>query len=181
MMTETLFKNPWLSLKKIVDPDRGVEGYVYSHEERCHGKIVLVLPFRKREGGSGPFSSIEVLLRREVTPCWGMEPSLSGITGGVEGDKPLDDAVRELEEEAGYSVPEDEFVFLGTCRGVKSTDTVYFLYAVDVTGKEPGEAKGDGSALDNAPVEWHQTAVDCDDPQAAHAYLKLVYALHHWR
>lgn len=177
----TLFSNKWLSLKEIVDPERGVNGYVYSHETRCKGRIVLVMPFRRSGDGHGPFNSIEVLLRRETTPCWGMEPSLSGITGGVEGDRPLDDAIRELKEESGYEAAEDEFIYLGTCRGTKSTDTVYHLYAVDVTGKEQGEATGDGSALDDAPVEWHRTAVDCDDPQAAFAYLKLVHAFSHWR
>jgi 8-oxo-dGTP pyrophosphatase MutT (NUDIX family) len=110
-----------------------------------------------------------------------MEPALSGITGGVEGDRPVEDAVRELQEESGYEADEDEFIYLGTCRGVKSNDTVYHLYAVDVTNKKQGRALGDGSALDNAPVEWHPNAVDCDDPQAAHAYLKLIYALNHWR
>lgn len=177
----TLFDNKWLSLREIADPDVGVNGYVYSHETRCNGQIVLVLPFRRADSSKGPFGSVEVLLRRETTPCWGMEPSLSGITGGVESDRPLDDARRELAEESGYEAEEEEFIYLGTCRGTKSTDTVYHLYAVDVTDKEPGEATGDGSELDNAPVEWHETAVDCDDPQAAFAYLKLVWSLSHWR
>ena len=42
----TLKANSWLSLMEIKDPDKGINGYVYSHETRCQGQIVLVLPYR---------------------------------------------------------------------------------------------------------------------------------------
>ncbi|MBS1722447.1 MAG: NUDIX domain-containing protein [Armatimonadetes bacterium] len=173
--TKTLFDNEWLSLKEMRDPDRGVNGYVFAHETRCKGQVVLVLPFRPNAGG------VEVLLRREVTPCWGMEPCLSGITGGVEDDDPAEDAVRELSEEAGYTVERADLLYLGTVRGSKAMDTVYHLYAVNLDGKEQGEAKGDGSALDNAPVEWHDTAANADDAVAVTAFARLVHALEHWK
>lgn len=99
--TKTLFPNPWLSLMQIEDVDKGVSGYVYAHETRSDGKIVLVLPFREKNENA--FGGIEVLFRKEVTPSWDMNPKLSGITGGVEDEDPAEDALRELEEEAGYT------------------------------------------------------------------------------
>lgn len=179
---KTLFSNSWLSLMQVEDPDRGVSGYVYAHETRCDGKIVLILPFRSKKSSDKWLGDVEVLLRREVTPCWDMSPHLSGITGGIETEDPAVDALRELEEEAGYTVTREDLIYLGTTRGSKAMDTVYHLYAADLSGKTPGKASGDGSRLETeGSVEWHANAVDCEDAIAAHAYLKLIWALNHWR
>ena len=77
MEIKCLCKNPWLSLYKMTDKKAHVDGYVYSHETRCNGQIVVVVPFRKTP-------QLEFLVRMETTPCWGMEPELSSVTGGVE-------------------------------------------------------------------------------------------------
>ena len=175
----TLFSNSWLSLMQIEDPDHGVSGYVYAHETRCDGKIVLVLPFRSKLSNIG---GIEVLLRREVTPCWDMNPSLSGITGGVEEEDPADDALRELEEEAGYTIAREDLIFLGTTRSSKASDTTYYLYAANLEGKAQQKASGDGSQLESeGSVEWHDAAVECEDAVASCAYARLIWAILHWQ
>lgn len=177
---KTLLANPWLSLMQIEDPDRGVSGYVYAHETRSDGKIILVLPFRSKDDSQ--FGGIEVLFRREVTPCWGMESSLSGITGGVESQDTAEDALRELQEEAGYSISREDLIFLGTTRASKGMDTVYYLYAANVEGKSQLEASGDGSRLESeGSVEWHDSAMDCEDAIATCAYFRLIWAMLHWR
>jgi hypothetical protein len=142
MAIETLFKNQWLTLKKVVAPERGISGYVFSHEERCQGCIIAVLPFRNI--GSG----YEYLIKSEVTPCWSLEPEESALTGGWEGKAPVEDAQRELHEESGYLMDIKKFIKLGQCYASKSSDTRFELYAVDLTGVSPGEVKGDGSRLE---------------------------------
>lgn len=137
---KTLYHNRWLSLKEI-------DGYVFSHEERCEGHIVAVLPFRYNDG----HDAREFLIRDEWNIAWG-GINVASITGGMDhGDEtPETCAVRETEEEAGYIVPDHEYqkrvIDLGMMRGAKSSDTVYHLFAIDVTGLDRGEAKGDGSA-----------------------------------
>ena len=162
-----LYDNKWLQL---MDKD----GYIYSHEVRCAGSIVVVLPYRRIGKDAWEF-----LVRDEVTPCWRDTPTLSAITGGVENGEPLEDAVRELKEEAGYSVAPDKFVFLGKCRASKSADTYYFIYAVDVAGLEPEEALGDGSKNDQAPSVWLSGKKLCEleDAQAITAYSKACHKL----
>ncbi len=172
-MIETLYDNPWLSLRITSDPDRGVDGYVYSHESRCHGRIVAVLPFRDTETGR------VYLVRQETTPCWSMEPVLSAVTGGYEGGDIADDAVHEMLEETGYVVTRDELIDLGTSYASKSTDTIYSLYAVNVTEKTPGEAVGDGSHLDTTGTTvWLPPAelAPVKDPQVALMFLRLEHA-----
>jgi len=167
---ETLHDNEWLSLKKLVYPERHVDGYVYSHETRCNGKIISILPFRREEG------IIQYLLRDEVTPCWEIEKSVvSSITGGYEKEKGVKGTVvLELKEEAGYTVKEDELISLGTCRGTKSTDSVYHLFSVDLTGKKQREAKGDGSVLEaKAKCFWSLDLGQCEDPFAFVSYYRL--------
>jgi len=146
-MTEivTLKENSWLSLKELRAPEAGVAGYVFSHETRCQGRIVLVLPYRWNTEDQ----SLSYLVKSEVTPCWSMEPVRSGVTGGYEGEDIADDAVREMLEETGYSIQKEDLEYLGTCYASKSSDTVYTLYAVDVGDLFQAEALGDGTRLES--------------------------------
>lgn len=151
MGIETLYDNEWVSLRQIRHPESAINGYVYSHESRCAGRIVSVLPYRR----TGTSEAVEVLLRDEITPCWHtVEPQLSTITGGWEPHDDLEcreTARRELYEEAGYAASIDELINLGACRGTKSTDTMYWLWGVDLTGREKtGTGEGDGSEIERA-------------------------------
>jgi 8-oxo-dGTP pyrophosphatase MutT (NUDIX family) len=76
-----------------------------------------------------------VIAREEFTPPWSQEElMLSSITGGVDdGEEPVNAAARELHEETGMQAPASEFQDLGIVRGAKSSDTIYHLFAVDVT------------------------------------------------
>jgi ADP-ribose pyrophosphatase YjhB (NUDIX family) len=133
-----LYKTKWLSLKEMQGP---TGPYVYSHEDRCNGHIVVVLPFRNAGDGG-----VEILARKEFTPPWGANALfLSSITGGVDaGEDSAAAAIRELQEETGYVVPIGNIISLGTCHGVKSCDTIYSIYAVDVTGL-PGSGNTDAA------------------------------------
>jgi ADP-ribose pyrophosphatase YjhB (NUDIX family) len=151
---ETLLDNEWLSLRVVREPDRGVNGYVFSHESRCAGRIVAVLPYRVVKVPSRAFLGeppcpdqrcacrtgvqMEYLVKSEMTPCWSLDQVLSAITGGHEGGDIADDAVREMLEETGYEITRDELVPLGESYASKSADTVYTLFGVDLTGKTAG-------------------------------------------
>lgn len=139
--TSVLCEDPWVSLRVIRRPELGINGYTYSHETRCRGRIVAVLPYRTTPDGR------EFLVKSETTPCWGFEQQLSAITGGFEGDIEAD-AVREVAEETGYTIAKADLIPLGESYASKSTDTVYTLYSVDLTGAEQGVATGDGSRLE---------------------------------
>lgn len=157
-----LFTNEWISLNKIVDIENGIHGYVYSREESCNGEKVAILPFRKEPDTN----YLYFLIRREVTPCW--DPTthfISTITGGVEKGDPFETAVNELWEEAGYDIESTDLNYLGTVFGVKSTDTVYHLFTVDLTSfDQTGEADGDGSELEKkAWCEWVDPEVVLDE------------------
>ncbi len=170
----TLYHNPWISLKELRSPERGAAGYVFSHETRCQGRIVALLPFRYAGG------EFEFLIRREVTPCWGMEPTLSAITGGYEGGDIVDDAIRELAEESGYTITRKDLVWLGESYASKSSDTVYSLFTVNLSGFEQGEATGDGSGLEDAGDAVWLTDADLSeirDPQVPLMYMRLMHHL----
>lgn len=167
MQVNELYHNDWLSLKEVVAPEEDIQGYVFSHETRCNGKIVVVLPFRKNG------DNFEYGLRKEVTPSWSLDPEISALTGGFENDIE-DTAIMELEEEAGFKAEKRELIDLGESYASKSSDTVYSLFAVDVTGKEEGEALGDGTKQDaEGTIEWVRKP-DSKDPQVSIAYLRLL-------
>lgn len=167
---EVLQHNPWLSLHVVRKPDVGVNGYVYSHETRCQGRIVALLPFRDTPDGR------EYLLKSEMTPCWSFDQVLSSITGGYEGSDIEDDAVREVLEETGYTITRDELIPLGESYASKSSDTVYSLFSVDLTGRQQGEATGDGSRVEAESLAlWVPVGAlrDIWDPQVAVMFLRL--------
>jgi 8-oxo-dGTP pyrophosphatase MutT (NUDIX family) len=175
MKIEVLCENPWLELRKMVDPDNGVQGYIYSHEKRCNGKILSILPYSIELDGSMQF-----LLRKEVTPCWSMDPIVSSITGGYEGKDMIEDVIRELKEEAGYDAIPSEIISLGTCRGTKSTDTVFHIYSIDLTGKPKSRAVGDGSELEaKAHCFWSKTINEAEDPLVYVSYTRLMDKVKH--
>lgn len=167
---EVLFATPWIEMHRMKDPEQGVNGYDYVHEIRCKGNIVAVLPYRRAENGE-----FEYMVRHEVTPCWGMEPVLASTTGGCEEEDFREDAVRELKEEAGYDVTIADMIELGTCRGTKSSDTVYHLYTCDLTGKDAGEITGDGSEMEaKAWSTWESDfANDIQDPMLGMCLVRM--------
>lgn len=157
-----LYKNPWLSLKQLNGP---TGPYIYSHEERCDGHIVAVLPHKGRS---------EFLARDEFTPPWSIKKNfMSSITGGVDkGESPEAAALRELKEETGYEVSPNDLIPLGTTFGTKSSDTVYHLYGVDVEGLTPGEIDTEGDAN-----ESRATNVWVDSVKIGAARDPILYAL----
>ena len=147
-----------------------VNGYEFSHEDRCNGKIIALLPYKE------VVDTIEILLRNEVTPCWGMNHVISSITGGLETDDPRDTAIHELKEEAGYDADNKQLISLGTSFGTKSTDSVYYLYSINLTNAEQGEATTDGSELEKkANCVWCplNKVLDAKDPQVSVMFLRL--------
>lgn len=157
----------YLSLYELKCPDKGIDGYVYSHENRCSGNIVAILPFCFER------LDLKFLLRFELTPCWDMDHNqVSSITGGVESDNPEDDAVKELKEEAGYDVDKEQLIDLGTCFNSKSSDTIIHLYSVNLTNCEKGDAEGDGSYLEDQAYCYWNNSID-------HAVDPLVFILHY--
>jgi 8-oxo-dGTP pyrophosphatase MutT (NUDIX family) len=74
--------------------------------------------------------------------------SISVISGRPEDEDPntLTTAQRELLEETGFDVTEDErWYFIGTLTGTKFVDSIHPCYAVDITDLTQGEVKTDGS------------------------------------
>ena len=163
----------WVQLKSLKSPEDNVNGYTYSHEIRCKGHIVAAVPFRSTEKG------MEYLIRQEVTPCWNLtERCPSTITGGCDTDSPADDILRELEEEASITATAEDLIELGTCRGTKSSDTVYHLFALDLTGKEGdfSTGEGDGSELEGEAInKWvnKAEAIMSHDPLVAVIILRM--------
>ena len=132
-----LLHTEWVSLFHLSRPADKINRYVYSHETRCNGNIAAFVPYRYKEN----FSDIQVLLRYEATPCWDyIKPVPSSFTGGVEeGETPLQTVLHELKEEAGYTVDKDKIINLGQVFGSKSSDTVYFLFGIDLTNIDQSE------------------------------------------
>ena len=144
---EILYQTPWISVRRLSNySDDPSNTYDFLHEDRCNSSIVALLPYKKSLN-----NRISFLLRNEFTPAWSTAKlCLSSITGGVDGDEEdyLETVIRELHEEAGILIPENEqnrIEFLGVCKGTKSCDTNYQLFAIDVTGLEQEEPTTDGS------------------------------------
>lgn len=163
---EILKETKWVSLRRFSTEKYG--DYDYLHEDRCDGKIIAILPY-KIEG------DIEFLLRDEITTCWKFPgSSVASITGGFEAELGVLKTVKEeLAEEAGYEVDEKEFIELGTVHGTKSCDTIYYLYSIDLTGKEKTlTGEGDGSPLESeAFCYWSDSIDKSEDP--------MTYVMHH--
>jgi len=162
---ESLYENTWVSLRKLILPENVTNHeYIFSHETRCDGKIVVVLPYRIVK------NKYEFLLRSEVVPCWDTEhESICALTGGVDhGKSPGEMAVQELLEESGYHATMNQLLPLGQCRGTKSTDTVFIIFAVDLSDKEVLEPSSEAGHC-----FWTSDISDAVDPMVYVAHNKL--------
>jgi 8-oxo-dGTP pyrophosphatase MutT (NUDIX family) len=105
---------------------------------------VVVMPFVSDNQGL----PLAIGILKEPNPFREGGVSISLITGTSEDADPdlLSTAKRELEEESGF-VAEDNsrWYYLGSVTSSKFVDHEQPCFAVDVTGLEKGEAKGDGS------------------------------------
>ena len=164
---KTLYSNEWLSL--ISKPTPGGD-YIFSHETRCNGSIVAVLPYFRHGLDSWKYG-----IRLEITPSWSMKPSKSSLTGAVDdGETPVESAVRELKEEAGITCKKEDMKSLGTCRGTKSSDTIYHLFAIDVAKLEKGIATGAETKYDKeAKMLWTWDVKDVQCPIFYTMYARL--------
>ena len=134
-ISETLYKDKWVSLMVAKDQKRKIFGYTYSHETRCNGDIVAFLPYK--ETLLGP----SILFRFEATPCWDIDRiCMSSFTGGVDLGMGIEETVlKELSEESGYEIKEPDLINLGKMYGIKSSDSIYHLFTMNLTGIEPSK------------------------------------------
>jgi 8-oxo-dGTP pyrophosphatase MutT (NUDIX family) len=105
---------------------------------------VIILPYVTDENNL-PIS-IGVLRERNNFREGGY--SLTVVSGRTDDDDSgfLETAKRELKEETGFSVTEnDKWFFLGTVTASKMVDTEHPCFAVNVTGIKRGTATTDGS------------------------------------
>lgn len=111
----------------------------------------------------------EYLGRFEYLPAQSEGLTLCSITGGY--DKPdkesfCECAIRELEEEGGYTTSTEHVVSLGKIRNSKSSDNVMHLFAVNVKDCTKISAVGDGTIGEEGSYsEWlsHQDILFADD------------------
>ena len=137
MKIETICSGDWLSIKKIDD------WYEYCHDEVCNGKGVAILGFKKIEDGTYRFVG-----RYENCPCHFDGITLTSLTGMVEeekGDTIESTAVKEMKEEAGIDITEDDLIYMGIVKESKMKDKKQYLFGVDVTDKEISKSIGDGT------------------------------------
>ena len=168
-MEQILYENHYLSLKK-----RG--NYIYSHESRANGKLVAILVY----DSSRPDA---VLGRYEICPAHeDTSPQLCAITGGVEkGRTPIESAITELREEAGYCADESNLEPLGEVRPSKSADTLTYLYAFDANGKVQHKVTGNGSEYERgAYCKWvsKEQAIWSKDPLMALMIARKEQSMH---
>ena len=127
--------------------------------------VCYILPYRTNG------NNFEILGRYENTPAHEDGIQLTSITGGLPVDMTVAEAAaREMYEEAGYMVKPDELTSLGTVRLSKMTDTIAYMFAIDVTNKERREAPGDGTKGEaDAYCDWvtMKEALLCKDPVMA--------------
>jgi 8-oxo-dGTP pyrophosphatase MutT (NUDIX family) len=179
---EVLFDTKWLQVKKaILGDEEGnkVGEYIYQHAPWTKGQGVAILAYRDVElqeedfpPGDFPGHGIfvrEFLGRYELCPAHSTEYELCSTTGGmdVEGESPITTAIRELEEEAGFTTLPEHVIELGTVRQSKSSDGTTHLFAVDIQHCREVEATGDGTVGETGSyMDWvsEEKATFCKDP-----------------
>jgi hypothetical protein len=190
---KVLHKDKWLSLRTVKYGDS--PPITYMHEDRCNGEIISILPYRVSTEKNILASSVrgimaydikkEFLIREETIYSWHYGDKekhdllIRGtVTGGVEDDDPVTTVIHEMLEETGYVVRHHQLEKLGTSRASKASDTLYHIYAVDLTNIEKvAKPTGDGSAHEKLSrsvwVKESEILMKMQDPMFYVAYTRM--------
>ncbi|MEQ8753566.1 MAG: NUDIX domain-containing protein [Coleofasciculus sp. G1-WW12-02] len=164
-----IFRTDWITVKETA---RG-----YHYLERKGRDSVAIFLIRKSQSNNGGY---EVLIRQQPLcidiPDINQEHRLypCPITGGIDaGESPEEAAVREVDEEAGFSV---QVLPLGKYIGGSQTNEMCYMYYADVTNIEPEIARQDGSYFESiSHNEWHPLDYlnECDYSACQIGYFRL--------
>ncbi len=164
-----IFRTDWIIVKETA---RG-----FHYLERKGKDSVAIFLVRRSNLNRGEY---EVLIRQQPLcidiPDINEEHRLypCPITGGIdEGELPEEAAVREVYEEAGFSV---QVLPLGKYIVGTQTNEICYLYYADVTGIEPEVAQQDGSYFELVSKnEWYPLEYlnQCDYAACQIGYFRL--------
>jgi len=161
---EILYKGKFIQVRKK-------DGwYEYVHDNT--GMFVAVLAFSQKD------NETLFLGRFEEVPPHEDGISLVSLTGGLEeGENPKDGAVREFMEESGISITKDDLIALGQVRPSKGSDSVGYLYAVDLGETlEKGKIfKGVGDGTLGEEIAYCKVVKESDIPTSKDTILISLY------
>ncbi len=169
-----LFKDKWVSIIEKTIKNGGK--YLYSKADWCNSQGVAILPFAFKD------EQLKLLGRFEVCPAHSDELELCSITGGMdkEGENALVTAWRELIEEGGYKVKQEDIIYLGSVRPSKASDMTTHLFSVPMNDEsrfEVVEATGDGTAgEEGAYCDWitEEQLILSKDPLLHAMYVRMM-------
>jgi ADP-ribose pyrophosphatase YjhB (NUDIX family)/2'-5' RNA ligase len=156
-----MFASKWHTIKSDEN------GYQYT--EGIKG--IAVLPYRK----NGEIT--QFLIRDENNPMVENNELVTVITGRIdEGETLAQSCVRELKEEGGYVIQENQLENLGRIYIGKSSPIPDELYTVDLTGLEEGEITTDGTHYEaNSSNRWvDESEIDLIVANATDTYLLAI-------
>ncbi|NJM73748.1 MAG: NUDIX domain-containing protein [Scytonema sp. RU_4_4] len=166
---ETIFSTDWVTVKKT---PRG-----FDYLERKGKDSVAVFLLRRNDASSQKY---EVLIRQQPlcidsTEFYGQMKLFScPITGALdEGESPEEAALREIYEEAGFSI---KLLPLGKYIVGTQTNEICYMYYANVTGIKPDVAQQDGSYHESiSKNEWHsfEYLSHCDYSACQIGYFRL--------
>jgi 8-oxo-dGTP pyrophosphatase MutT (NUDIX family) len=138
---------------------------------------IAIIPYVTNEHGAIE----EVGLLKEYNPFREDNYAYTLITGSIEDkdDVLLETAKRELYEEGGYRVPENEnerWVYLGCFYPYKDSDRQIPTFGVDITGISREEPETDGSkkeSLSNLEMIKANNILMTEETLALSAFLRL--------
>lgn len=164
-----LYKNEHVSLVDMQCDELDLDNFPYAHESKGSGAISVVLPYRFSKN-----DRLQLLLRKEIVPCWGFKHQMTSISGPVLEASARGTAVRELREDSGYRVhPDKDLLSLGKSYGHKIVDTICHLYATDLTNVDVGEDLGDHESKLRAGAIWLD-GPKTQDPLVYIMYVRLL-------
>lgn len=115
------------------------------------------MPYKKDKTGKESY-----LAREEYIPAHIPKRHQCALSGTIDpGESPKETARRELQEESGFIVSEDDLAYLGKTFLSKGSGTEIFYFCVDVTDKPWEEPSGDGSKFEKMAKTIWISPEDC--------------------
>lgn len=140
-------------------------------EEQKDGVTVLCHDFTRKDG------RYFLLLHEQCGAYASTLPKLCALTGSIDpGEQPLQTAIREVREEAGAVVLEQDIDSLGVVFTYKGCTKRTYLFCANLEEAAFVEPDGDGSDVEErAYVRWHslEDLLGCEDALLLATYARM--------
>ena len=150
--TTTEYSNKFLKVKKVINPEKGVNGYLYA--ERLGTDSVAFILIDRNKNSICVNHEYKPPVDKFINTAFGGSLDKNRKDGKDFNDYLFDIIIAETKEEAGYIIDKENVSYMGKKFVSTQMNQFCYLFLVDVTGKTLGDREPENEVEASSSPIW---------------------------